>query len=439
MNSIDITPYVIPKVAKAVLSDSKITFIYGWRDGGKSSTAFRVLIWKCLLDKHFRWAHCRSKYNEIAGSTFQTIKDAIEDMGLKDYFTITKDKFQIINKRNPNNFFFGASADQPDKIRSTANLSGYIVDEAHDLTESDFASLTGTLRESKATQATTKAIFIFNNDKVSQESFIAKTFFNPDGAMYDKVERVMVSHLDNTFIDQEKTREKLLMVVFNDEAKYNSLTEGLFIRDENKNPFFFAFDRSRHVAKVPIKWNPAQPVYLAFDFNIDPMTCVVSQLVPGSFIAIVKSYKLNNCTIKDLCTRIKADFPGALFRVTADPAGGARSAGYESVSTTMHSIIRRELGIGLNQMDRPLLNFSKHDAWQELRIFCNTILQNHPNFVICHVNAKDLIADLELATTEEGKDKLYKTSGNTEFGMYLVVGFMYLLTTYLNTYVKRKL
>lgn len=439
MNSIDITPYVIPKVARAVLSESKITFIYGWRDGGKSSTAFRVLLWKCLLDKHFRWAHCRAKYNEISGSTFQTLKDAIADMGLQDYFIIRQDKFQVINKHNPNNFFFGASADQPDKIRSTANLSGYIVDEAHDLTETDFASLTGTLRESKATEAQTKAIFIFNNDKVSQQSFIATTFFDPEGPMYDKVERVMVSHLENPFIDQEKTKEKLMMVVFNDEAKYNSLTQGLFIRDENKNPFFFAFDRAKHVAKSPLRYNPSLPVYLAFDFNIDPMTCVVAQLQPGTFCAIVKAYKLNNCTIRDLCTRIRVDFPGAVYRVTADPAGGARSAGYDSVNTTMHSIIRRELGIGMNQMDKPLLNFARHDAWTELRIFANTMLQNHPNLLMCPVGAADLIADLELATTEEGKDKLYKTSGNTEYGMHLVDGFLYLITTYFNNYMKRKL
>ena len=217
------------------------------------------------------------------------------------------------------------------------------------------------------------------------------------------------------------------------------MIEGDWDSFENKNPFFFAFSRTKHIASAPLKWNPALPVYLAFDFNIDPMTCVVAQLVAGQFVAIIKSYKLHDCTIKELIRRIKVDFPSALFRVTADPAGSARSAGYESVSTTMHSIIRRELNIGLNQMDKPMLNFSRADAWTELRIFCNTVLQNHPNFVICPKNAAELISDLDHATTVEGSDKLFKTSGNTEYGMHLVDGFMYLLTTYLNQYVKRKL
>ena len=81
-NTIDISPYVVPKVAEAVLSDAQITLIYGWRDGGKSTSSFNVLLWQCLLSPHFRWGHGRAKYNEIQGSTFQTLKDCAKEMGL---------------------------------------------------------------------------------------------------------------------------------------------------------------------------------------------------------------------------------------------------------------------------------------------------------------------------------------------------------------------
>jgi len=438
-NEIDLTHYVVPKVAKAVLSESKISFIYGWRDGSKSTSAFRVLIWKCLLDKHFRWAHCRAKYNEIQGSTFQTIQDEIKAMCLQDYFIVTKDKFKIINKKNPDNYFFGASADQPDKIRSTPNLNGYIVDEAHDITEKDFASLTGTLRENEAMKTTTKAIYIFNNDKVSIKSFLYTSFFHPEAPMYNKVERVMVNYLDNRFVNQEKTKEKLMMVVLNDEAKYNSLMNGEFIVEKPQNPFFYALDRDKHYAVNDIIWNKTDVLYLAFDFNISPMTCVVAQLKPGVYLNIIKSYKIRNITIKEFCGQIKRDFPGAIFKVTADPAGNSRSVGYDSVTTTMHSIIRQSLNIGLNQMDKPMLNWNRRDAWQEIRIFCNSVLQHHPNINISPKAAIELINDLEMATTIENEDKLYKTSGDTEFGMHLTDCFIYLLTTYFNTYLKRQL
>ncbi len=207
---------------------------------------------------------------------------------------------------------------------------------------------------------------------------------------------------------------------------------------ENKSPWFYAY-KETFVSSEPLKWATNIPVYLAFDFNINPMTCVVAQLIPGQFIRVIKAYKVNDCTIKELCTRIKSDFHGAVFRVTADPAGGARSAGYDSVNTTMHSIIRRELGISLNQLDKPMLNFARKDAHTELRVFCNMVLQNHPNLIIDGVNAKDLVQDIQLAQTVEDTDKLYKTSGNSEYGMHLVDGFIYLLTTYLNSWAKRAL
>ena len=435
-NELDLTSLVVPKVAKAVLSESKITFIYGWRDGGKSTSAFRVLIWQCLLERHFRFAHCRASYNELDRSTFQTLKDCIKDMGLTDYFTITKDGFKVINKRNPSNFFFGASADRPDKIRSTANLSGFIVDEAHDITETHFASLIGTMRENKELATPTKAIFIFNNDKVSTSSFIYKSFFMPESPMYNEVERVMVSHLDNPFINREETEKKLLMVAMMNVPRFNSLVNGEFIQEENKNPWFYAFDKSRHVYSERIPFNPAFPLILSFDFNIDPATCVVSQLVPGAFIFILKAYKIPNCTISQLCQRILTDFPGAVLRVTGDPSGHNRNQGFNSPNATMYTMIREALKISLNQVDKCQISYAGENAWREIRIFVNTILQNHPKLYFCPVGTVDLIADIELATTEEGKDKMFKTSGNTEYGMHLTDGFLYLLTTYLNDYMK---
>jgi hypothetical protein len=46
---------------------------------------------------------------------------------------------------------------------------------------------------------------------------------------------------------------------------------------------------------------------------------------------------------------------------------------------------------------------------------------------------------MQIAQTMDGSDKLYKTSGNTEFGMHLVDCFVYLLATYFNNFAKRKL
>ena len=62
--------------------------------------------------------------------------------------------------------------------------------------------------------------------------------------------------------------------------------------------------------------------------------------------------------------------------------------------------------------------------------------QNHPHILFDKLGTEDLRSDIRIATTEEGKDKMYKTSGNTEFGMHLSDCFVYLLMTYCNDFIK---
>jgi len=213
------------------------------------------------------------------------------------------------------------------------------------------------------------------------------------------------------------------------------MIEGDWNSFENKNPWFYAYDESRHVGKV--ERIAGFEIILSFDFNINPATCSVWQLSPGKFIHCLKSYKIRNCTINQLCERILVDFPFAAFRVSGDPAGRARNQGFNSPNETMYTMIRHALNISLMQIDTPKINYAGENYWRETRVFCNTILQNHPNIIFNAATTEDLRSDLRIATTEEGKDKIYKTSGDTEYGMHLVDTFIYMLLTYFNDYLKR--
>ena len=410
-NEIDITPYVIPKIANAVLSGSKITFIYGWRDGGKSSNAFRVLIWKCLLDKHFRWAHCRAKYNEIQGSTFQTIQDEIKAMHLQDYFIVTKDKFKIINKRNPDNYFFGASADQPDKIRSTPNLNGYIVDEAHDITEKDFASLTGTLRENEMINVGTKAVYIFNNDMVSTKTFLYKAFFDPNSPMYNKVERVMVNYHDNKFVNQERTREKLMMVVLNDESKYNSLMAGEFMEEKPLNPFITAM--TDRLFNPELSFDPRLPIWASFDINNDPLTCVLSQCSEGQhskiygFIRTFDEFKVSKEELIKyhgwdkymvIVHLIRNKYPNSPVFITGDMSGWQGNPMFKADEPSMYIYVSRLLRSNPETMLKtPRFNL-KHTVSKTL---INSALSFHPQIQVNPNTCPVLASEIHSAHTDE--------------------------------------
>jgi phage terminase large subunit len=429
----------VPKIYLPHYNDERPYQIWkGSRYSAKSWTKALFFLLHCRSDKYFRLVYARDTQKNVRKSQYQLFIDISKKFGLFKEFDFRGTDMQITNKRN-GNFMIGGSFEQPDTLRSTADVTDFWAEEpitrTFSIDRESFFDIVGSLRNSYGVPP--KFHFTFN--PIGMDNFIYKDFFS-DEKLYDEseVNILTANYPDNPYCPQS-AKDFLEKLRVTHPSRYEVDGLGLWGVPENANPFFYAFDENKHVSNIELQYNKAYPVYLAFDFNIDPMTCVVAQLLPGTFCNIIKAYKIHNCTLKDLIMRIKSDFPQAVFRVTADPAGGARSAGYESVNTTMHSIIRRELGIGINQMDKPLLNYNRHDAWTELRIFANTILQNHPNFFICKKNCLDLIHDLKRATTEDGKDKLFKTSGNTEHGNHLTDGFMYLLTTYFNNYMKRKL
>lgn len=411
---------------------------YGSRFSAKSWTKALFFLLDLRSKPYSRIVFARDTQKNVRGSQYQLLKDISKKFGLYDEFDWTDTRMLVTNKRT-GNFAIGGSFEQPDTLRSVADVTDFWAEEPitreFAIDREDFLDIVGTLRNSYGIQPR----FHFTFNPIGKENFVYEDFFSENRIYTDaEVNAVKSNYADNPFCPQA-SKDFLDKLKQTHPARYEVDGLGNWGVAENKNPWFYAFDEAKHVSREPLTWNKAQPVYLAFDFNINPATCVVAQLHPGSFINIIKAYKVENCTLKDLLKRIQSDYFGAVFRVTADPAGGARSAGYDSINTTMHSIIRQELRLSLNQMDKPLLNYSRKDAWTELRVFCNSVLQNHPNFKICNVNAKHLINDLKLATTDEGSDKMYKTSGNTEFGMHIADGFIYLLTTYLNTFVKRSL
>lgn len=410
-NEIDITPYVIPKVAKGVLSDSKITFIYGWRDGGKSTSAFRALIWDCLLSPHFRWAHCRAKYNEIQGSTFRTICDEIKAMGLEEYFSITINQFKIVNKLNQNNYFFGASADHPDKIRSTPNLSGYIVDEAHDITEKDFASLTGTLRENKKLNIKTKGVYIFNNDKVTKQSFIYKAFFDQKSLIYNEVERIKVSHRDNPFVDQEATEKKLMIVALGDKEKFNKLVDGEFIEEKPERPFITAM--TDRLFNPELSFDPRLPIWASFDINNDPLTCVVSQCSDGQhsktsgFIRTFDEFKISNDVLMEykgwdkymvICHLIRKKYPNAPAYITGDSSGWQGNAMFKADEPSMYIYVAKMLRSNPQTMLKTPKYNLKHTVSKTL---CNSALSFHPQLQINPNTCPVLANEIKTAQTDE--------------------------------------
>jgi hypothetical protein len=139
--------------------------------------------------------------------------------------------------------------------------------------------------------------------------------------------------------------------------------------DLSNKPFAYCFDKNRHVK--PVKYESGHYLYLSFDFNVDPITCVASQYINGQ-IRFIREFRLSNSNIYELCDQVRTVFPDAVLMVTGDASGQARSA-LTVGNINYYSVIREKLRLNSGQLKVPSVNPAISDS----QVLTNSILQNH--------------------------------------------------------------
>lgn len=164
-----------------------------------------------------------------------------------------------------------------------------------------------------------------------------------------------------------------------------------FVNASNK--FAYAFDKKRHVRKTSINYN--YPIYLSFDFNKNPISCVVVQIIDGA-IHIPHVIKLENSDIYRLCAYIKNKFtiagqPDPEFIVNGDASGNAGSAMVKD-NLNYFRIIKTELDLTIGQMQQ----LASNPKMEQNQVLVNAVLE-HVEHYIDPDGSQGLIFDLEFA------------------------------------------
>jgi hypothetical protein len=160
--------------------------------------------------------------------------------------------------------------------------------------------------------------------------------------------------------------------------------------------FAFAFDPSKHVKHLAFE--PDAPLYLSFDFNVTPLTCIVAQHGYQT-IHIIDEFRLMKSDIYRLCEAIKERYPDSDYYVTGDASGKNHSA-MVGERNNYFTIIARQLGLYIQQhFNVPKTNPNHIPN----RVLVNSILNRHPHFYISN-QCTYLIEDLKtVRVTPEGK------------------------------------
>ena len=146
--------------------------------------------------------------------------------------------------------------------------------------------------------------------------------------------------------------------------------------DERGRPFIYGFDTVKNTID---HYTPDDklPVYLSFDFNVDPMTCSAHQhALDWSWIRTFKEFRLRNSNINEMCEAIVSGLGDGYkwqYVVNGDYSGHARD-GLLKEKYTYYKVIQNKLGIA-NQNMKVMHN----PLHKKSRILTNGLFMRHPD------------------------------------------------------------
>lgn len=186
-----------------------------------------------------------------------------------------------------------------------------------------------------------------------------------------------------------------------DEITRQRYVEGNWDAIDIKKAFMYSFSLSKHTDVFDDKPLGRLPLQLWFDFNKDPITCVVAQIEGLHWGRVYHEFRLEKSDIDDLCDAIIEYYPlEDYFVLVMGDASGSTSTALNK-NRNYYLVIKEKLGLDLKQFKIKKSN----PGIKNSRVLCNAILQRHPDFKIHRKNCRYLIEDcmfVEIKEVAEG-------------------------------------
>lgn len=415
-------------------SHDRYLVAWGGRGSGKTDTFYLKYLISLFEPYNFRLLYVNKEKSNIRDQQYSGFKRTAIRAGLYDHLTFYDGDYRIVHKTN-GNALIPKGMDDAEKTKGTDDITAIWWDEINKGSYEDFTSLNELLRTPNCQYLQ----FACSFNPVSEDHWLRRVFFSLEDSHKANIDRfggdLFVHHstyLDNEFIDRDRYYRTLMDSAAGDMNKVRVNIDGDWGIEGNDNPWLYNFDSTKHVGDCVFK--PSYPLYLSFDFNIDPFACTIWQMSPekggvGSFVHCID--EVVGCVkIEDMCSIIRSRYPKSIIYVTGDRSGQSMELGRNN---TLYQSIATGLGISYRNL---ILNNSnlEHSDSRELM---NTVLY-HCNFVIDR-QCKTLIADCVKARVDVKNKKpshLLKDRGN--FKMDAFDSMRYLFQTFFLEYIQRK-
>lgn len=351
--------------------------------GGKTFVTLGILIYLCNRYKGSKWHIMRHDFPALQETTIPSLEKIIKQ---SSNWKWNKDRsnYFAYNKYDSKIFFKG------ENIKHDANLddllgletNGFFLEQLEGL-----AQKTWDLASSRAGSWYIDPMppaFMFTTLNPTQKWPKKEIYLKyRNGELPPDFFFQVALPSDNSFVTQDQWNAWNGM----DERYQKQFIEGDWTDfDETDNLFCYCYNTNKCIEKIEI--NGRSEIYLSFDFNVDPITCLVAQLYNNGLYCL-EQISLGNSDIYKLCDYIKSKYGGHMFIVTGDATGQNRSA-LTKDNINYYQIIGRELKLGPQQFRVPTVN----PLIEENRVLINAVLHKYKVF-FSKENCKKLIYDME--------------------------------------------
>lgn len=328
---------------------SKHRYLVCW--GGRASSKSHTIILKYVLEsfapKHRAIYYCRKNFETIRSTTFKDFVFVIKMAGLTNYFDYSEvqNSSMVFTNRITGHKIMPYGLVEAEKTKGISQATHIFVDEITENTRESIDMIDSVLRTPQAEYLQFACAF----NPIDENNFIRSYFFDADDITMprpDYGDKLFIHHStleDNDYLDKEAYRESLRLKYSWNDNLLNVNLYGLWGKSEVDKPYIPTFKKEVHILKDDIPFDNSD-IYLSFDFNVDPITCIASQFRNGK-LTIIKEFRLRNSEIYELCSQINIELPRQNFlKVTGDATGKSRSAMTKG-ALSYYQIIATELKV----------------------------------------------------------------------------------------------
>jgi phage terminase large subunit len=225
----------------------------------------------------------------------------------------------------------------------------------------------------------------------------------------------VISHFstykDNNFINHKEYEDKLKIAYGWDADLLDCVLNGK-LGHNLPNLAFYKFNRDKHCTE-DVKFNPAYPLWVSTDFNVNPQCAVVCQFDPFlNWCYFIKEYRMPNSGVVEMCQQIKLDYPTALVMIEGDRTGWNRKQDGTYGLTNNYQILRDHLHLNWSQIKVPKTSNPPHSDTLNIVNMCLSTID-----IKFHTSMVYTILDME--TVQINSNKEIQTPKDSNMGHLL--------------------